>query len=162
MDNFHEDTACPVLTLGADLCVPVDWSLNILAEHIMAAFRRYTRYTHYQDICGTEAVPFQEGDISIDPARHTAAVRGQPVKLRPREFSLLLYFMRNPGIVLTAEQICEKAWGIDGAYDHGIAQPIRMLRQAIEPDPKKPFYIETVRQVGYRYTAKCVETCDIF
>ena len=56
---------------------------------------------------------FQLGDIFIDPARQEITVCGQPVNLRHREFSLLLYFMRNPNIVLTAEQICEHAWGME-------------------------------------------------
>lgn len=69
--------------------------------------------------------------------------------------------MRNPKVVLSAEQICENAWGTEGIYERGIAQPIRILRQAIESDPKHPVYIETVRMLGYRFTAKKVECCEI-
>lgn len=157
LDSFHADEVCSMLIDGADLCVPSDWPPNILMEHIMAVFRRYTKYNHYSVLTGP--APFQEGDIWIDPARHVVEVSGRPVSLRPREFSLLLYFMRNPGIILSPEQICEDAWGTEGIYNRGIAHPIRLLRQAIEPDPHNPIYIETVRLVGYRFTAKCVISC---
>ena len=83
------------------------------------------------------------------------------MELRPREFSLLLYFMQNSGVILSAERICENAWGTDGIYDYGIAQPVRLLRLAVEPNPRKPIYIETVQRVGYRFTEKRVEICDI-
>lgn len=100
-----------------------------------------------------DAIPIQSGDLYIDPTRRIVRVRDKEVSLRPREFSLLWYFVQNPRDVLTAEQICEHAWGMEGSYNRGIAQPIRLLRQAIEPDPEHPIYIETVRRVGYRFTA---------
>ena len=92
----------------------------------------------------TEAVPFQVRDIFIDPPRRVVEVHGRKVNLRPREFALLLYFMRNPRMTLTSEQICEKAWGMAGSYNRGISHPIRVLRQAIKPAPENPIYIETV------------------
>lgn len=73
---------------------------------------------------------------------------------------MLLYFMRNPDIVLTSEQICSQAWGMEGSYDHGVAQPIRLLRQAIEPDPGNPIYIKTIYRLGYYFSSNIVETCD--
>lgn len=99
-------------------------------------------------------------DIYIDPARRKVEVRGQPVSLRPREFSLLLYFMRNPKIVLTSEQICEHAWEMEGSYNQGVSGPISILRKAIEADKSNPRYIRTVPGVGYRFTAYSDETCD--
>lgn len=160
LDSVHADAACPILMGGADLCIPVEWPLDILTEHIMAVLRRYTKYNHYRGAQGAEAASFQEGDIYIDTARHVVKVRGRTVNLRPREFSLLLYFMQNSKAVLTAEKICEDAWGTAGIYNSGVAQPIRILRQAIEPDPSHPVYIETVRGIGYCFTAKKIETCE--
>ena len=158
LDTYSTTAACAALQSGADLCVDTNWPINLTADHIMAQFRRYTAYNHREE---HREQDFQIGDIYIDPSRHVVQVKGQNVELRPREFRLLLYFMRNPNRILTAEQICEKAWGTEGIYGRGIAQPIRLLRQAIEPDPQHPVYIETVRMVGYRFTAKSVEYCDI-
>ena len=147
--------------LGADMCISVEPPLSTIANHAYAQLRRYTEYNHYADPANAEAVPFRVGDFFIDPARRIVEVCGRLVNLRPREFSLLLYFMRNPHIVLTSEQICEHAWGMTSGYDHGVAHPIYLLRKHIEPDPDSPTYIQTVHRSGYRFTPNYVETCDI-
>ena len=149
-----------MVQLGADMCISGKWPLSMVADLAYAQLRRYTEYNHYQDPGGSEILAFQEGDIYIDPARRKVEVRGQSVSLRPREFSLLLYFMRNPDIVLTSEQICEHAWGMEGSYNQGVSGPIAILRKAIEPDKSNPRYIQTVPGVGYRFTAYSDETCD--
>ena len=76
------------------------------------------------------------------------------------EFLLLHYFMRNPRIVLSTEQICDHAWGNEGSYANGVSGPIAILRKAIEPDPTHPVYIQTVKSMGYCFTGIHVETCD--
>lgn len=159
-DSFDPKQACAVLEAGADLCLPSSQPAELLAEYAASQYRRYTAYNNYEMPQEQKSGPFTEGDIRIDPLRRIVQVQGKEINLRPREFSLLLYFMRNPGVVLTAEQICESAWGMEGSYNRGISQPIRLLRQAIEPNPDKPIYIETVRRVGYRFTAHNSETCD--
>lgn len=150
-----------MVNLGADTCISSKWPYNDIAELIYAQLRRYTEYNFYDNPSNGEVSAFQEGDIFIDLARHTVKVKGQQIELRPREFSLLQYFMRNPNIVLTSEQICEQAWGMERIYTHGVAQPIRLLRLAIEPVPEKPIYIRTVYRVGYRFTPNSIETCEL-
>lgn len=159
-DQYDTNLAYSALDNGADLCLPVDSPIDFLTGHIMAQFRRYTAYNNFESPQERENEPIPSGDIYIDPMRRIVRVRGKEVSLRPREFSLLLYFVQNPDIVLTSEQICEHAWGMEGSYNRGISQPVRLLRQAIEPDPDNPIYIKTVRRVGYRYTAHYDETCD--
>ena len=159
LTDTPEQDAGNMIHLGADMCISGKDSYSVI--HAYAQLRRYTEYNHYADPANAEAVPFRVGDFFIDPARRIVEVCGRLVNLRPREFSLLLYFMRNPHIVLTSEQICEHAWGMEGSYNQGVAHPIRLLRKAIEPDPPKPIYIETVHRVGYRFTACKVETCDM-
>lgn len=154
------ETASLLLRAGADICVPENVSQDSIVSHAMALLRRYTRYDQESDVLQDKRT-MQEGDFYIDPLRRIAQVRGRPVELRPREFSLLQYFMQNRGIVLSAEQICEHAWGMEGSYNHGVSQPVRILRQAIEPDPEHPIYIETVWRVGYRFTAYKSESCDM-
>ncbi len=149
-----------MVQLGADMCISGKWPCPMIADLAFAQLRRYTEYNHYNDPGGAEISSFQVGDIFIDPARHIVKVRGQPVSLRPREFSLLLYFMRNPKIVLTSEQICEHAWEMEGSYNRGVSGPVALLRKAIEPDITTPRYIETIPRIGYRFTAYRDETCD--
>lgn len=160
-DYHDEDLIARILDFGVDVCQPRDLAPQLLAKQAKAIFRRYTAYNHYDKLEAPEAAPFQAGDLYIDPLRRVVQVLDRPLTLRPREFSLLLYLMRNPGIVLTAEQICEHAWGNEGSYNHGVSHPVRLLRLAIEPDPEHPTYIETVYRVGYRFTAYKAETCDL-
>ena len=147
-----------MIHLGADLCVSGKRPYATIADLAFAQLRRYTEYNHYDDPAHAETAPFQVGDIYIDPARQETKVCGRPVILRHREFSLLLYFMRNPKIVLTSGQICENAWGME--YTQPIDRAIHELRKQIEADLRQPCYIQTVRRVGYRFTAYSSETCD--
>ena len=158
LSDIPEIDAGPSIKAGADACYGNDLPLSVIAILISAQLRRYTEYNHYRE---PETAPFQIGDLGIDPCRRLVWVCGREVKLRPREFDMLLYFMQNPDIVLTAEEICENAWGVVGNYGRGISHPIRILRQAIEADPSNPIYIKTKHRVGYYLSAQKVETCDI-
>lgn len=154
--DFH-----PMVQLGVDFCASSKSPHSTIADLAYSLLRRYTEYNHYNGPGSIEVSPFHVGDIYIDPPRRIVEVRGQKVNLKHREFSLLLYFMRNPNIVLSSEQICEYAWGMTHGYDHGVAHPIYLLRKYIEPDPEEPIYIQTVHRSGYRFTPNYVETCDI-
>lgn len=151
LSDTPEEDINSMVQLGADMCISGKWPCSLIADLAYAQLRRYTEYNHYSDLSGVEVSAFQIGDIFIDPARQEIAVCGRPVNLRHREFSLLLYFMRNPNIVLTAEQICEHAWGME--YTQPVDRAIHELRKQIEPDPAYPRYIKTVYRVGYRFTA---------
>lgn len=161
IDEYNIENACGVLKAGADLCIGARWPIDLSINHIMAQFRRYTSYNQTENRQGRDAVPFQRGDIYIDPLRRIVRVKEQSVKLRRREFQLLLYFMRNPRIILSAAQICDNAWKNEGSYANGVSGPVALLRKAIEPDPAHPIYIRTVNAEGYYFTAYNSETCDI-
>lgn len=155
LSDVLEADIIPSIQAGADICFDSKLSPSITVLLLSAQFRRYTEYDHYSR---PETLPFQVGDIAIDPSRHIAWVRGRKVMLFPREFSLLLYFMHNPEIVLTQEQICLHAWKKD--CPQCVFPAIHNLRKKIEPNPAKPIYIETIRRVGYRFTGYFSETCD--
>ncbi len=158
LSDTPEEDMSGMVKLGADICVSNKQPYSTVVDVAFAQFRRYTEYNHYKDLRSMKVAPIQKGDISIDPARHTVEVRGQPVNLRKREFSLLLYFMQNPNAVLTAEQICENAWGMD--YTQPVGKSIHELRRLIESNPSKPCYIHTVYRVGYQFTPYFSETCE--
>ena len=160
LSDFPEKDINSVVRFGADICVSGKWPYTVIADLAYAQLRRYTEYNRYHGSGEPETSAFRVGDIYIDPARRKVEVRGHSVSLRPREFSLLLYFMRNPDIVLTSEQICEHAWEMEGSYNQGVSGPISILRKAIEADKSNPRYIQTVPGVGYRFTAYHDETCD--
>lgn len=160
LSELPEKDTSRMIQVGADICISAQWPCSVVADLAYAQLRRYTEYNYYKNPEKVGTMAFQSGDIFIDPARRVVTVRGQPVNLRPREFSLLLYFMQNPNIVLTAEQICEHAWEMEGSYNRGVSGPVALLRKAIEPDLANPRYIETIPRIGYRFTAYHDETCD--
>lgn len=144
--------------LGADMCISVGPPLSTIADHTYAQLRRYTEYNYYDNPASAETAPFRRGDIYIDPAQQKVKVCGRPISLRHREFSLLLYFMRNPDMVLSAERICQNAWGME--YTQPIDRAIHELRKQIESNPHRPRYIQTVHRVGYKFTSYSSETCE--
>ena len=155
---LNDVESAKILAAGVDVCLPNDSTPELISAQAQALFRRYTEYNHYDAPAHAEIAPFQRGDIFIDPARQKVEVCGQPVPLRHREFSLLLYFMQNPDIVLTAGQICENAWGMD--YTQPIDRAIHELRKQIELNPHKPRYIKTIHRVGYCFTAYRSPACN--
>ena len=160
LSDTPEQDLHSMVQIGVDLCVSGSQSHSLVVDLAFAQVRRYTEYNHYRTPPGIVPAPFKIGDISINFAHHTAEIRDRTVNLRPREFNLLRFFMENPDIILSSEQICEHAWGMEGIYNRGVAQPIYLLRKAIEPDPENPIYIKTVHRTGYRFTANKVKTCD--
>lgn len=158
LSNTPEEDVRGMVQLGVDMCISGKHSYSMIAELSFAQLRRYTEYNYYDNPASAESAPFQRGDIYIDPAQQKVKVCGRPISLRHREFSLLLYFMRNPNMVLTAGQICEKAWGLE--YTQPIDRSIHELRKQIEPNPRQPRYIQTVHRVGYKFTSYSSETCE--
>jgi DNA-binding response OmpR family regulator len=97
----------------------------------------------------TEPTTLRVGDLSLDPARRTVTRGGVKIDLTAREFSLLDYFMRNPGRVLTRTMIAEHVW--DYSFDTStnvIDVYVNYLRKKIDAE-REPKLLHTVRGVGY-------------
>ncbi len=129
------------LDAGADDYLVKPFSLRELAARLRALARRDDR---------SRPVQLTAGDITLDPATKRARRgAGTELSLSPKEFSLLEFFLRHPGDVLTRSQIIEAVW--DFAYDGGsnvVDQYVNYLRRKIGRDA-----IETVRGMGYRLRA---------
>lgn len=92
------------------------------------------------------------GKLTVDPARREARVGETLVPLRAKEFDLLHYLVRHPGIVLSREALLREVWGYDYPVDtRTIDVHVRWLRQKLEEDSGQPRMIETVRGFGYRF-----------
>jgi DNA-binding response OmpR family regulator len=91
-------------------------------------------------------------DLEIDRGRREVRVGGVPVRLKPKEFDLLLFLARNQGIALSRDLLLERVWGwtFDG-NSRTVDVHVRWLREKIEPDPAEPTRIVTVRGIGYRF-----------
>ena len=155
LDQYDTEIACSALQSGADLCIGAEWPIDLTADHIMAQFRRHAAYAHVK---GTQGSDFQVGDIYIDPSRYVVRVKERSVRLRPREFTLLLYFMEHPDIVLTPKQICNGAWGQD--YSESVGRSVYELRKQIETNLSQSCYIKTIYRRGYQFTGHPGEICD--
>lgn len=92
------------------------------------------------------------GNLTVDQTRREVRVDGRPIRLKPKEFDLLLFLARHRGIALSRDLILERVWGwsFDG-NSRTVDVHVRWLREKIEPDPSQATRIVTVRGVGYRF-----------
>ena len=132
------------LRLGAE-----PFSINELMARVNSLIRRYTTLN---PVAGNEAATMLLKDMVIDKVNRTVTVQNLPVELTGKEFDLLLFLASNKGRVFTKKQIYTQVWAEEYAFDDSnIMSFISKLRKKIEPNPEQPFYIQTVRGVGYRF-----------
>lgn len=135
------------LELGADDYVVKPFSMRELIARVRALLRRAK-----MSMVGEEPEILQSGNLTLYVAEHRAELNGEELPLAPREFALLKVLMLNKGRVLSREQLLELAWGQSEFIDqHTVDVHIHWLREKIEPDPKNPRRIVTVRGIGYRF-----------
>ncbi len=133
------------LELGADDYIPKPFSPRIVAARVRALLRRSEASTVAPQV-------LRVAGLEIDIEAHAARQNGQPLELTPTEFSLLATLAAQPGRVFSRLQLLEATQGsaYEG-YERTIDAHIKNLRAKIEPDAKKPRYIETVFGIGYRF-----------
>ena len=103
-------------------------------------------------VAGSEAATMLLKDMVIDKVNRTVTLQNLPVELTGKEFDLLVFLASNKGRVFTKKQIYTQVWAEEYAFDDSnIMSFISKLRKKIEPNPEQPFYIQTVRGVGYRF-----------
>ena len=140
-----------MLEIGADDYVTKPYRLRELVARIRAVLRRHET---------TVAAPpsesvVEQGPLRLDVDARRCYVEGREVKLRKKEFALMLLLLENPGRVLTRDVLIDRVWGSDYVGDtKTLDVHIKRLRTLIESDPKNPTYITTVRGVGYRLEVK--------
>jgi len=137
------------LELGADDYITKPFSIREFRSRIRAVLRRATLVAERRE--QSDGAIVADG-LAIDPAKRTVTVHGAPVQLTYVEFEVLHTLALHPGRVYTRQALLEAVWG-DSAYrePRTIDVHIRHLREKIEPDPREPVYIFTVRGVGYRF-----------
>ncbi len=130
------------LDLGADDYVTKPFGIDELLARIRAALR------HRLQQQGEKPV-FRSGDLSVDLVRRIVTVRGEEIKLSPREYDLLRLLVAHAGKVLTHNFLLRELWGAESDVQY-LRIYIRALRQKIEADPEQPHHIITEQGVGYR------------
>ncbi len=134
------------LELGADDYILKPYSPREVVARVRTVLRRTGPRT------GSPNQVIRLGDLEIDLDAHTLIRSGETVDLTPTEFSLLVTLASQPGRAFSRLQLLESAQGsaYEG-YERTIDAHIKNLRSKLEPDPKQPYYIETVFGVGYRF-----------
>ena len=91
------------------------------------------------------------GGLMINDENKEVTVDGEPIKLTPIEYNILLLLVKNAGKVFSIDQIYEKIWNEDAiGADNTVAVHIRHIREKIEINPKEPRYLKVVWGVGYK------------
>lgn len=145
------------LEIGADDYVTKPFAMRELVARIRAIIRRVSMATEStmpsasMDSTLKSKSSIQLGPLDIDPASRTVTNRGGLVTLNPKEFDLLVYFVRHPGIVLSRDALLREVWGYEHRVDtRTVDVHIRWLRTKLEQDPAEPRLLLTVRGSGYR------------
>lgn len=137
------------LRMGADDYLTKPFSLNELMARANSLIRRYTLLNPVSNT-NADCMTFQ--GMVIDNVNHIVLINDVQVELTGKEFDLLSFLAANKGKVFTKKQIYTHVWKEEYAFDDSnIMSFISKLRKKIEPDPEHPFYILTVRGVGYRF-----------
>jgi two-component system response regulator RegX3 len=135
------------LELGADDYITKPFSGRELTARVKAILRRVSEPVANPEVS-------EIGVVKIDPVQHRVTVRGVEIRLPLKEFDLLHYLSQNPGRVLTRNQLIDRIWGSDYFGDtKTLDVHIKRIRAKIEKDPANPEIIETIRGLGYKFSA---------
>jgi len=130
------------LNLGADDYITKPFRVGELVARLRAFLRRRR----------TSTTRFTFGDCEVDLAARKVRRAGADLALTAKEFALLAYFGARPGCALSRDAILDAVWG-NAVFvtPRSIDRCVATLRAKVEPTPHEPTYIQTIRDIGYRF-----------
>jgi DNA-binding response OmpR family regulator len=142
-----EDERVAGLKLGADDYLTKPFSPRELAGRVRAILRR----TRGDTTPLVDVALLGDGRLEVDTLRHEVRRDGMAVELTPNEFKLLAALARYPGRVYSRSELLNELQGLEQrGFERTVDAHVKNLRKKIEPDPRRPRYVQTVFGVGYR------------
>ena len=138
------------LNMGADDYVTKPFTPMELLARVNSQLRRYRRFMEKLGDKEENARIHTIGGLEINEDNVEVTVDGEPVKMTPIEYKILLLLMKNPGRVFSAEEIYERVWNERAINTDTIMVHVRNIREKIEVNPREPKYLKVVWGAGYK------------
>lgn len=139
------------LEMGADDYIGKPFRVRELLARIKAVLRRKEETEYLPQSTEKEKI-IQVGNLAINETTRTVKKSDNVIEMPLKEFELLAVLAKNPGRVFSREELLEKIWGYDYVGEsRTVDVHIRNLRKKIEDDDSSPFFIKTVRGIGYKF-----------
>ena len=138
------------LNMGADDYVTKPFTPMELLARVNSQLRRYRRFMEKLGDKEENSRIHTIGGLEINEDTVEVTVDGEPVKMTPIEYKILLLLMKNPGRVFSAEEIYERVWNERAINTDTIMVHVRNIREKIEVNPREPKYLKVVWGVGYK------------
>ncbi|MEA4946401.1 MAG: response regulator [Oscillospiraceae bacterium] len=138
------------LELGADDYITKPFSMREVVARVRTNMRRAAALSAAPEEPGSAAL--KVGGLTLDEGRHALYKDGKELELTQREYELIRFLIRNPGKVISREELMTQVWQYDYYGDlRAVDVAVRRLREKLEDNPAEPVYVITKRGAGYYF-----------